>query len=663
MSKLREKITSKEQLEAALAEVFYSGAENYRRREREFSATFWNLGEPAWWAVREYCRKVDGVYEITNALDKVRPLIVNLHAHVSLDDPKMIAYTPDKQAGEADRQIRIAPGRFFSKFLPIMSENFIRTLTEEHIAELSDEVEFLEGEQIVEAYMNFSRGVGACMTNEKFARKDHPTWVYATEKVKLAVVRDKESKIIARTLVYEPAEDDKRYIRLYGAPVLEKRLKRKGYKAGTLVGAKLNIKKVEEQGPQDTVMVLMPYIDGNGQAGSERWSNVALIDGELKVISQELANKLKKLDKTNTVTALSTTGFAILKPVDTSGFKAVCAISGEPINLLEPNDRAVYTVLLQQDKLEKAYASAVTEHGEGALRRMWDGDKYIYVHPSQVLTIGGRDYPNHKRILLDNGLAKLDAGLYPDAQGWQRYQDVIFTEDGKTIMKQDAIRLVFSQGDGVAGVKIIHKSELPKKVVKIHSTRTGIQNYAEAQVEILKTHSGRKVHRLVNGISKLITGEWEFDSKVATTSFCGVYVNLHKEVSRNLNLVDDRTMDAIWEKITDGAEGSDAIITAILRIMRVASLYNVPYVTRQTFTAYAEKASLKSLVDYCGLVSTSLNGSYYSSSYRLMIRMLEKYPARVLAEAEAVEAPHRLTDAAIEVPTVQVIGSQEAVAA
>jgi hypothetical protein len=43
--------------------------------------------------------------------------------------------------------------------------------------------------------------------------------------------------------------------------------------------------------------------------------------------------------------------------------------------------------------------------------------------------------------------------------------------------------------------------------------------------------------------------------------------------------------------------------------------------------------------------------------------MLEKYPARVLAEAEAVEAPHRLTDAAIEVPTVQVIGSQEAVAA
>lgn len=215
----------------------------------------------------------------------------------------------------------------------------------------------------------------------------------------------------------------------------------------------------------------------------------------------------------------------------------------------------------------------------------------------------------------------------------------------------------------VAGVKIIHKSELPKKAVKIHSTRTGIQNYAEAQVEILKTHSGRKVHGLVNGISKLITGEWEFDSKVAATSFCGVYVNLHKEVSRNLNLVDDRTMDAIWEKITDGAEGSDAIITAILRIMRGANLYNVPYTTRPTFMAYAEKASLKSLVDYCGLVSTSLNVSHYSSSYRLMIRMLEKYPARVLAEAEAVEAPHRLTDAAIEVPTVQVIGSQEAVAA
>lgn len=664
--KLREKITSKGQLITTLAEIrnTTNSASDYRNYARDYANHFSLDGENVdWWAVREHARLQYGIYEITDALKKVRLFTYNLHAHVSLEDPKMIAYTPDKQSGEADRQIRIAPGRFFSKFLPIMTENFIRELTEEHIAELSDEVEFVEGEQIVDEYINFPSGVGACMTKESFTKANHPAWVYATEKVKLALVRDSGGKVISRSLVYEPSEDDKRYIRAsYGSPVLEKRLKRKGYKAGTFVGAKLNLKICEE--PSDgsgKVKFLLPYIDGNGQAGSERWSCVAILDGELKVISQEMLSKLRALDPAYVASGINTSGTARIKPVDTASFKTTCVLTGKPINLLTTaND--VVKVLVKPDTVEYAITAELHSTGATNWRRMWIDENYVYVHPDQQIVVEGITYPNHKAALRAEGLSKLDEVFYPEMQGWRRGREVLFTSDNRAILSKDTVRMVRKDSEGGLEVVTMHKSELPEKAVKVHSSRTGVQNYVAADVPVQRTVSGRKVHEMVNSIAKLVTGELEFTNKIHALNLWGVHMNVQKTQFIKLHEVDEATMDEMWNRMTLHRDACESIAYALGRILRGTVVSDIPFNRDPSaFAVHAEQSSLPTLVDYCRKAVQVLERIYPTNTQKLFVRMLKKYPEMALAEAEAVEAQHRLVDAVstIETPEIAIISTQQ----
>lgn len=664
--KLREKITSKDQLITVLAEIrnTTSSVLNYRNSAGSYASSFsLNAENVDWWAVREHTRLQCGIYEITDALKKVRLFTYNLHAHVSLEDPKMIAYTPDKQSGEADRQIRIAPGRFFSKFLPIMTENFIRELTEEHIAELSDEVEFVEGEQIVDEYINFPSGVGACMTKESFTKANHPAWVYATEKVKLALVRDSGGKVISRSLVYEPSEDDKRYIRAsYGSPVLEKRLKRKGYKAGTFVGAKLNLKICEE--PSDgtgKVTFLLPYIDGNGQAGSERWSYVAIIDGELQVISQDMLNKLRALDPCYVASGINTSGKARVKPVDTTSFKTTCVLTGKPINLLTTaND--VVKVLVKPDTVEYAITAELYSTGVTNWQRMWIEDKYVYVHPDQLIVVGGMTYPNHRGALMAEGLSKLDEVFYPEMQGWRRGREVLFTSDNRAILSKDTVCMVRKDSEGGLEVVTMHKSELPEKAVKVHSSRTGVQNYVATDVPVQRTVSGRKVHEMVNSVAKLVTGELEFTNKIHALDLWGVHMNVQKTQFTKLHEVDETTMDEMWNRMTLHRDACESIAYALGRILRGIVVSDVPFNRDPSaFARHAEQSSLPTLVDYCRKAVQVLERIYPTTTQKLFARMLKKYPEIALAEAEAVEAPHRLVDAVptIETPEIAIISTQQ----
>lgn len=666
--KLREKITSKDQLITILAGIrnTMNSASHYRNYAQDYANSFsLNHENVDWWAVREHARLQYGIYEITDALRKVRLFTYNLHAHVSLEDPKMIAYTPDKQSGEADRQIRIAPGRFFSKFLPIMTENFIRELTEEHIAELSDEVEFVEGEQIVDEYINFPAGVGACMTKDCFSKANHPAWVYATEKVKLALVRGSEGKVISRALVYEPNENDKRYIRAnYGSPVLEKRLKRKGYRAGTFVGAKLNLKTCDE--PDEgtgKVTFLLPYIDGNGQAGSERWSYVAIIDGELQVISLDTLNKLRALDPAYVASGINTSGKAKVRPVDTTSFQTSCVITGKPINLLT-DEKDVVKVLVKPDTVEHAISAELYSTGVTDWRRMWIEDKYVYVHPDQQIVVEGMTYPNHRGALMAEGLSKLDEVFYPEMQGWRRGREVVFTSANRTVLSKDAARIV--RKDAVGGLEVVtmHKSELPEKAVKVHSPRIGAQNYVAADVPVQKTISGRKVHEMVNGVAKLITGELEFTNKIQAVNLWGAYMNVQKTQVTKIHEIDDTTMDAMWSRMTLGRnDACESITYALGRILRGTIVSDIPFSRDPSgFAAHAERQPLSTLVSYCRKAVQVIERNYPSNTQKLITRMLKKYPEMALAEAEAVEAPHRLVEAVptIETPEIEIISTQQA---
>lgn len=667
--KLREKITSKDQLITVLAEIrnTLNSAAHYRAYAESYANSFsLNHENVDWWAVREFARLQYGIYELTDALRKVRQFTYNLHAHVSLEDPKMIAYTPDKQSGEADRQIRIAPGRFFSRFLPIMTENFIRQLTEEHIAELSDEVEFVEGEQIVDEYINFPAGVGACMTKECFSKANHPAWVYVTEKVKLALVRDSGGKVISRSLVYEPSEDDKRYIRAsYGSPVLEKRLKRKGYKAGTFVGAKLNLKTCDE--PDEgtgKVTFLLPYIDGNGQAGSERWSYVAILDGELQVISLDMLNKLRALDPAYVASGINTSGKAKVRPVDTASFQTSCVITGKPINLLTADNDAVVKVLVKPDIVEHALSAELYSTDITNWRRMWLEDKYIYVHPDQLLVVENTTYPNHRGALMANGLSKLDEVFYPEMQGWHRGLEVVFTSDNRAVLSKDAARIV--RKDAVGGLEVVtmHKSELPEKAVKVHSPRIGAQNYVAADVPVQKTISGRKVHEMVNNIAKLITGELEFTNKIQVVDFWGAHMNVQKTQVHRIHEVDEATLDAMWSRVTLGRnDACESITYALGRLLRGTVVSDIPFYRDPSgFAAHAERQPLPTLVSYCRKAAQTIERNYPTNTQKLIARMLKKCPEMALAEAEAVEAPHRLVEAVptIETPEIEIISTQQA---
>lgn len=444
-----------------------------------------------WWAKREYARLTQGVYQVSEVLNRLNKQFP-IFAHISLDDPKLVAFTPDAQCGENDKQVRLTIGKLISKYLPIISQKCLQEMILDHESETNPEILWASGQELTDIYKNMG-SIGACMSKTNWAV--HPTVAYHTDEIKLAYLK-KGNTIVARTLVYEPKDGSKKvFIRMYPrAHALEKHLNKLGYVVGDFSGAKLNTVKIKND------QYALPYLDGNNTTASSEYSTTALIDGQITVLNSSLLETIRltypgKAHKK--IVSYTANGYAVFENIDSSDFNQTCIISGKKYTTLD------LTIETTRVFVNNSYGNALTsEIPNGWINAREHGSRItVMTDPSNVVFIDSDPYViKDIQILISNEYKQLDQTLYPNTLNqWSlRY---IKTSDNRYIEQYDAIYISHYDGNTVTS-KTIHTSEFKAK----NYFKLADGNYCTKDSKYLVTTSNKKVIPGLNTFYTLIDG-------------------------------------------------------------------------------------------------------------------------------------------------------------
>lgn len=149
---------------------------------------------------------------------------INDHfAHVAVKDPTRIAFTPDAEKGEADKQTLIAPGKYLQKFFAgALTCDQIREFAMQHSAEFEQkELKFAYSPEEIELVYKPKLG-SSCFSGTTQAN------LYGSGDFTIAYLEKEAGKITARA-VCAPAR--KIYIHPYGdCDRIESALEKLGYK-------------------------------------------------------------------------------------------------------------------------------------------------------------------------------------------------------------------------------------------------------------------------------------------------------------------------------------------------------------------------------------------------------------------------------------------------
>lgn len=510
------KLTLKQELEAKITDV-----EQYRailaRQGFGLSPGFGHVHingsshRQQWWGHREYLRISSERYAMSTALTNLNATLP-IFSHVSVLDPKRVAYTPDKVSGEADRQVVTTLGKLLTKFYPALADEVIQKIVAEHEGEISDEVEFIEYEGIAEAYQDLG-STGACMSKkpEEYGGLN-PILAICKPGVRLAVMRTPDGKISARSLVYEASLTDLRLIRAYGNQALLGRLTRRGYTPGTWEGFQfIKIPHPEKQqrydrdcsGSANAKVFSFPYLDGMNTVGTSEHSMVALLDGVLTSVSRKMSDSLRKINLQAAVCATSTGGGIALVNTDMSALKVVDYITGAMINSLDDDFTEFYVDQMRRVTKEplprEAYVKATCRVAGSRVSRL--------MPVTETFADSGTRYEIASAESL--GFRQLDALLYPNADYVSEYS-VYLTTSGKVIRRSDSVRYI-TKNEHFSSY--IHKSELNfKGKEKDFRLKDGV--YAKFDVPTFITPSGRKVVPGVHDVKKLYNGMYDFNRNI-----------------------------------------------------------------------------------------------------------------------------------------------------
>lgn len=218
------------------------------------------------WRERERAKVRSGEYKrVPWDLEEWAQRVAGDHfAHVSTEDPSMLAYTESEAKGAADRQTRVRPGRYLKRYFgDVLSDEqiakwaeYFAAVNEPHTLRLATTADDIE-----HVYVN---GPRSCMAGEQ-STPEHPVRAYAAGDLAIAYLAEGES-IKARALCWP---ERKVCGRIYGdAARLAATLERAGYTADNgrgFDGARLA--KIE----LDCGVYLMPYLD-NGYRVADRGS-------------------------------------------------------------------------------------------------------------------------------------------------------------------------------------------------------------------------------------------------------------------------------------------------------------------------------------------------------------------------------------------------------
>jgi hypothetical protein len=175
-------------------------------------------------------------------------------AHPSSAKDGMVAFTEDETKGAQDRQTRLTPGRYLTRyFADVLSTEEIARFAALYSAEFED-IEVKISQDADEIERVYTNGPRSCMSHSaRHYETDgiHPARVYAGPDLGVAFI-EPSSGISARAVVWP---ERKIYSRIYGDETrLERLFDAMGYSSGSLDGAR--VRKIEDGG-----CYVMPYID------------------------------------------------------------------------------------------------------------------------------------------------------------------------------------------------------------------------------------------------------------------------------------------------------------------------------------------------------------------------------------------------------------------
>lgn len=468
-----------------------------------------------WWAAREQLRIADGIYEVTDVLAQLNRQ-VPVFAHISKTDRNLVAFTPDKASGEADRQVTITIGRLLSKYFTVVTDAWIADKVAEHAGEVSNEIEWLEGQDIVNFYANIDRTdkTAACMSSKEFSVQ--PTVAYMAPGIKLARLRDSSGQTIARCMVYENGED-KRYIRPYGSQTLVKRLQRQGFKVGGWTGVVFNTVEIKLN---DSIGIGMkryalPYLDANGGTARDDYGSiVGLIDGKLTSLSTKMQEMFNRQGY-QYARASSTNGYVELSNVDSTDYWVKDGFNPE-ITIDLVNNFAYKYWDDEAKSLKHTLRDIGSEYSEEDYKHLWrrvqnnaTAQQY-YVKVAQAFRHQGywqHDTPENRAAL---GYEKADPELYPD-QAWEA--DLV-TVNLNGVYKRVPTRDMVYVMDEVGEMSRLFVRSLDKSYVKLHPVDGESCYVKKTGLFYLTVTSKRKVHPAWNRDLVITREGYEFPRNI-----------------------------------------------------------------------------------------------------------------------------------------------------
>lgn len=506
-----------------------------------------------WYLHREAVREAVGVYpEPSSVLKWMRStygMAGQYFPHVSKDDPTMVAYTPDRQAGLKDVQVRTTMGKLLRKFLLVVPDTEISRLEAQHRAEMDTSFELALTPAAIEEVYNTMQGDSACMRHRKdhFGHQTyHPSAAYSGAGLGVAYVKNSNG-VSARSVVYVNPDDssDKRYVRIYGDPVLKRKLEAQGYRCAGLAGVQLAA-LIDPAYPDKFVM---PYVDpaggmyANNQDRSNDSAYVVRYAGEagLRMITDDTQRQLKAAGIEATYVRMQY-GHIHVPEVDPASFNYTCPLTGLA------TDRLVVATgwyLTGEGKIVQARATALTDARDqrdvfGAV--VYNSVSFIDANGKQQGAWALRDncvkfsVPGHPSTFNDSrtrdyfDLCQLDAKHYGEGQ-YAAKADAHYTLSETWLKKTDVIYVY-----DVQGVRTVHHSSEVKALRKQGYVSTAVVGRIKAlshpdSTWLVTTVGGKRVLTHVHKVDILFDGRCEYKLHTITFNLMGRNMRTTKDTT------------------------------------------------------------------------------------------------------------------------------------
>jgi hypothetical protein len=537
-SRLEQKIDSEAQWTAD-PDMRYTGCPSGRMAQVS-SPTQGALGKMHWWLHREYLRMDTGVYATSDVTTSINTSFgIQYALHISKEDKEMVAYTPSYEAGCADKQIKTTIGKFLRKHFFLLTDAHIQMLESDHRAEINAVYKVATTSADIRQVYTTMDGDSGCMRKDPHAygieNDVHPSEAYEAPGMGVAYT-ERDGVIKSRAVIWVNPIDakDKRFVRLYGDPVLKKLLTRDGFVQSSLVGAKL--KKIPYVGRgNDPRGYLSPYLDGPGGAQSDPNCWVAIEGDYLVVINANQASKFNSMSQDGEKYAAQSKSYenarVLLEPMPNMEY--VSEKSGKTysmmtsIKVLYCEEAGVYKLAASSELSEEYFIrNAMEQEGKMITVRALSSVPMFFHYPDSRRYI---DTPECRRIL---GYEALSPKYYPAGDLWCHGNTVKDAAGESHFIKQGDLMDVLD----VNGTRSLTHTDEFAAMRKLGYVRCSpIVEGREAIIHKNSLDLGRSVggtvfsKALTDRFQELFTGEWVRTNESSRKNVFGVVFRVPKD--------------------------------------------------------------------------------------------------------------------------------------